>query len=150
MAEAACIDLRQFSPPYRCFNEPEDRAARSYDDPWGLIIPGWSGFLAPQGGEYLLACTRGRITTDRVLAAAEGAVITQDGGDGQNVKFHVRHLDVVAPILRLRRRRQVVLTEEQLQARRDLLARINTARHTQHPGEAAHEPVHPEGGVQPG
>jgi len=52
--------------------------------------------------------------TDRLLAAAPDAVITQDGGDGQNVKFHVRHFDAVAPILRLRKRRQ--LTEEQREA----------------------------------
>jgi hypothetical protein len=59
----ACIDLRAYSPPYRVHNEPEDRRAHERDDPWDLVIPGWSGFLAPQGGEHLLACTRGRKTT---------------------------------------------------------------------------------------
>jgi hypothetical protein len=148
--EATCIDLRQFSPPYRCFNDLEGRPAYERDNPLDLVLPGWSGFVAPYGGEYLLACTRGRATTKRLLAAVPDAVITQDGGDGQNVKFHVRHLDVVAPLLRLRRRRQVVLTEEQVQARREQLARINAIRHAQHPGESAHEPVHPEGGAKPG
>jgi hypothetical protein len=79
------------------------------------------------------------------LALVPDAVITQDGGDGQNVKLHARHFDVVAPLLRLRGRRQVVLTEEQLQARREHFAKINAARQAQHPAEPAHEPVDSEG-----
>ena len=110
------------------------------DAPWELILAGWAGLVAPYGGEFLLACTRRRDTTDRVLAAAPGAVITQDGGDGQNVKFHARDLDLVAPTLRLRRRRQV--SEEQRAA---AIERLKPFAFT--PGPHV---VQNEGGAQPG
>jgi hypothetical protein len=119
------IDLRQFSPPYRVHLDaglPEGpRPARQYDDPWELVLPGAAGFVAPQGGEHLLACTRHRLTTARILATVPGAVITQDGSDGQNVKFPARHLDEVAGILRLRRRKEVS------EAERERLAALSRA-----------------------
>jgi hypothetical protein len=106
-----CINLRAYSPPYRVHNELEGRPAYERDNAWDLVIQGSGGFVAPQGGEFLLACTRHRLTTNAILAKVPDAVVMQDGSDGQNVKFAARHLDTVAGILGLRRRRQ--LSEEQ-------------------------------------
>jgi hypothetical protein len=119
--EATCIDLRRFSPPYRCFNELEGRQAYERDNPWDLVLPGAAGFVAPYGGEHLLACTRHRITTAAILAKVPDALVTQDGSHGQNIRFHVRHLDAVAGILRLRRRKEVS------EAERERLATLSRA-----------------------
>src|SRR5262249_55823638 len=72
---------------------------------WDCILPGWSGFIAPYGGEYLLACTNGILKTRQILATVPDAVITQDGSDGQNIKFHVAPLETVAELLRSKKRR---------------------------------------------
>jgi hypothetical protein len=112
-----CTDLRAFAPPYRVraaqVNPQGDRPARRHDDPWELVLSGARGFVAPAGGGHLLACTHHRNTTAAILAKVPGAVVTQDGDDGQNVRFHARHLDAVAGVLRLRRRRQVSEAERQ-------------------------------------
>jgi hypothetical protein len=102
-----CIDLRQFGDRFRVWNEAHTRRAHERDDIWDLVIPGAGGFVAPYGGEYLLACTNSLLTTRRILAAVPGAVVTRDGSDGQNVRFDVAHLDAAAEILRLRKRRRV-------------------------------------------
>jgi hypothetical protein len=120
MSRPDCIDLRNY-PTYRCHHDLEGRKAYSTDDPWDLILPGWSGFIAPYGGDYLLACTRGSNVTRQVLAGAPDAVITQDGSDGQNIKFHVSHFETVAKIIRLKRRR--VLAEQQ---RQEQVARLRS------------------------
>src|SRR5262245_52955747 len=116
-----CVDLRQFDPPYRIHNEPEDRPAREYDKAWDLIIRGARGFVAPYGGEYLLACTRSGQGTSAVLAKVPGAVVTQQGTEGANIKIRVEDLDAVADIFRLYRRREVS------DAERDRLARLGEA-----------------------
>src|SRR5262249_40878636 len=110
-----CVDLRTF-PPYRCYHKIEQRQARRTDDPWDLIIPGRSGFVAPFGGEYLLACTRGSTMTRKILAAVPDAVVHQDASGGANIKLHARHLGTVAPLLRLKRRRQLTAERQRRQA----------------------------------
>ena len=43
-----CIDLRQLSGGrFRPWNETLGRRARDEEDPWDVILPGWSGFIAP-------------------------------------------------------------------------------------------------------
>src|SRR5687768_16029098 len=101
-----CFDLRDYGDRYRVWNELEDRTAHKTDDPWDLILPGRSGFVAPYGGDQLLACTNSRLTTGRLVATVPEALVTQDGTDGQNIRFHARHLDAVADLLGLRKRRQ--------------------------------------------
>jgi hypothetical protein len=113
-----CIDLRDYGDRFKVWNEPEGRKAREWDDPWDLIIQGFSGFVAPYGGNFLLACTRSISTTRRVLEAVPGAEIIQDGADGQNVRFAAADFALVAQILRLRRRRQVSHEQRQLSALR--------------------------------
>jgi hypothetical protein len=119
------VDLRNY-PPYRCYHEPEGRKARKTDDPWDLVLRGRKGFIAPCGGEYLLACTNHLLTTRRLLKAVPDAVITQDGSDGQNVRFHVNSLAAVAKILVLRRRR--VFTPAEKARRAAGLAKIRRYR----------------------
>jgi len=99
-----CVDLRDYADRYRVLNELEGRRAHQADDAWDLIIPGRGGFVAPYGHEHLLACTRGIVTTRKVLALDPEALVTQHASDGQNVRFHTRHLNAVAKVLRLRRR----------------------------------------------
>jgi hypothetical protein len=117
-----CVDLRDFGDRFKIRNEPEDRPARKTDDPWDLIVPGSRGFVAPYGGEDLLACTNHSTTMKRLLATVPGAKVVQDGTDGQNVRFDVTDLGGVAEVLRLRKRRRV--SEEQ---RATMIAR--TARY---------------------
>jgi hypothetical protein len=121
-----CIDLRAYSPPYRCFNELEGRPAYERDNLWDLVLQGSGGFVAPQGGEFLLACTRHRLTTAPILAKVPDALVTQDGSDGQNIRFDARHLDTVAGILGLRRRRQVSEAERERLAEMGQATRFST------------------------
>jgi hypothetical protein len=125
-----CVDLRTYGDCFRVWNELEDRRAYDRDDPWDLILPGWSGFVAPHGGTKLVACTRSQITTRRLLATVPGAVIVQDGADGQNVTFDADHLAAVACLLRVRKRRH--LTDAQRQAFGERLAGFRFS-----PGHAA-------------
>lgn len=106
MGQPTCVDLRRYGETYRVRNEPDDRPARATDDPWDLIIPGQSGFVAPWGGDDLLACTRGGVLTRKVVALIPGAVVRQqEDNGGANVRFHADHFPAVADLLRLRRRR---------------------------------------------
>jgi hypothetical protein len=98
--------LEKFGRRFKVFHELKRRPAHAKDDPWELIIPGRSGFVAVWGQGLLVACTRATATTKRLLAAVPGAVIVQDGADGANIAFGPKYLDVVAQILRLRRKRQ--------------------------------------------
>jgi hypothetical protein len=99
-----CIDLRTVG-RYRVWNEAENRAARKADNPWDLVAPGRSGFIAPWGPDTLVACTNRQTTTDLILRAVPPAVVAQDGTDGQNVVFPADRVGVVAKILRVRTRR---------------------------------------------
>lgn len=107
-----CVDLRQL-PEYRSTHEPEGRPTHKADDPWDLVIRGRLGFVAPCGGDVLFACTNGMKTTLKVLAAAPGAVLWQDGSGGQNVRFHQQHLRAVAAVLGLRKRRRLTEAHRQ-------------------------------------
>jgi hypothetical protein len=101
-----CVDLRTVG-PYRLVNELTGKKPRTTDDPWVLLIRGRSGSVSPYGGDLLLADTRSVVTTRRILAAVPDAVVTQDGDDGQNITFPAAHLETVAGILGLKRRRVV-------------------------------------------
>jgi hypothetical protein len=115
MTDANCFDLRGRG--CRVQNESHGRKAHERDDSWNLIIPGRAGFvtpwgyLPPRGSGLLVACTNSSVTTRRLLAAVPGARVVQDGSDGQAVTFAPEHLDVVAGLLGLWRKR--VLSAEQ-------------------------------------
>ena len=70
----------------------------------GCVAP-WA-YAPPRGDGALVACTNSLLTTKRLLAAVPGCRLVQDGADGANVVFPVEHLDTVAGVLRLRRRRR--------------------------------------------
>jgi hypothetical protein len=118
-----CIDLRKYGNHYRVWNEIEGRRAQQRDDPWDLIVLGRCGFIAPYGGNQLLACTNGSLTASRILERVPSASVTQHGVDGQNVRFPAAAFALAAPILRLRHRRQV--SEEQRQVAAQRLARYH-------------------------
>jgi hypothetical protein len=101
----ACIDLRSFT-GYRVRCEDEDRREYKTDDPWTLRIDGRRGFVCPHGGDRLTACTNSGITTRRILRRVAGAVLWQDGSDGANIIFDPAHLETVAGLLRLKKRRR--------------------------------------------
>jgi hypothetical protein len=119
MLMRTCVDLRTGADRFRPWNELDERKARATDDVWDLILPGRGGFVAPWGGSRLVACTRSSATTQKLLAIVPGARVHQDGSDGQNVVFDAEHLDAVAKLLRLRRRR--VLADRQRRANRERL-----------------------------
>jgi hypothetical protein len=101
-----CIDLRTLG-RYRVWYEAEGRPANGWDDPWDLVVRGQGGFIAPWGDGTLVACTNGRRTTDKILAAVPAAVVHQDGDDGQNVVFPAQDHGPVARLLYIPRSRPV-------------------------------------------
>jgi hypothetical protein len=108
LVTTTCIDLRQrFGNRFQVRNELEACRAHVADDPWDLVIQGRTGFVAPWGGDTLVACTRHVLTTRRIIEAVPGSVVVQDGQDGQNVTFDTVHFDTVAAILGLRKRRRL-------------------------------------------
>jgi hypothetical protein len=118
-----CNLLRSWGDRYRVFHEIEGRHAHTKDDPWQLIIPGRCGFVGLWGYDgRLAACTRSTATTRRLLENVPGAEVKQDGSDGQNVIFAPEHLDVVAEVLKLRRKKH--LTPAQRQAASAQLAKV--------------------------
>jgi hypothetical protein len=128
-----CTDLRRLAGGrYRVHNDTEGRRAHARDDPWDLILRGLGGFVAPwayappRGSGAVVACTNSTVTTKRLLADVPGCRVVQDGADGANVVFPAEHLDAVARILRLRRRRQY--TPEQC---RVLAARLRPVKNAQ-------------------
>jgi hypothetical protein len=114
--------LRSWGDRFRIFHETEGRPARAKDDEWALIIPGRRGFVAVWGQDRLVACTNATATTKRLLASVPGSVIVQSGDDGANITFPPEHLDTVAVILRLRRKRRYTPAQRQAAAAR--LARV--------------------------
>jgi hypothetical protein len=122
-AMSNCINLRhRYGSRYKVFNEVEGRPARTRDDEGELIIPGRRGFVAVWGQGLLVACTHATATTRRLLEKVPGAVVKQDGSDGQNVIFAPEHLETVAAILKLRRKKQY--TPAQRQAAAAQLAKV--------------------------
>jgi hypothetical protein len=139
--------LRSWGDRYRVYNEIEGRRARAKDDAWDLVLLGRAGFVAVWGQGLLVACTRSTATTKRVLAAVPGAVVAQDGDDGANVVFPAEHLDTVADILRLRRKRQYTPAQREAAAAR--LARVRPK--TLNRGSVSRQipPISPSSGENP-
>jgi hypothetical protein len=108
----ACINLRQrFGDLYKVqFEESyyaERPEFRSEEAPWLMVIPCLNGHICPWGGRLLAACTRTAGPVARRLKKLPFAQVAQDGDDGANVLFDVRHFDEVAKIMKPRRRRRL-------------------------------------------
>ena len=76
-------------------------------DPWYMQIPCQHGHICPFGGELLAACTNNRGPVAKKLVDLACTEMWQDGGDGVNVRFHVRDFDQVAKIMKPKRRRRL-------------------------------------------
>lgn len=107
-----CIDLAErFGQRYRV--EYEESYFAQYgprartNDPWLQIIPGARGHVYPWNTTTLAATTKtsGRIA--KQLKALPFVEVYTDACDGATVLFPAGHLDQVADLLRLRRRRRL-------------------------------------------
>ena len=77
------------------------------EDPWYMEIPCENGSIAPWGGFELVACTKTAGPVANRLKAIPFTRVAQDGDDGANVVFGVEHFDVVAKLMKPRRRRRL-------------------------------------------
>lgn len=102
-----CIDLKdKYGHKYRVEHDESYRAERGRD-PWLLIIPCRHGHIYPYGGDLLGAATNCRGPVANRLKALPGVQVVQDGDDGINVTFRLEQFDVVAAVLKPRRRRRL-------------------------------------------
>jgi hypothetical protein len=111
--------LHRYGHRYKVFHDIEGRPAKPRDDPWDHVLVGSRGDVVPWGRDgRLAAITHSLVTTKRLLAAIPDAKVEQDGDDGANITFEPEHLDVVAAILKLRRKRQYTPTQREAAAAR--------------------------------
>ncbi len=113
-----CVNLKQrFGDRYRITYEEsfwaERPEFRQDEEPWLQIIPCRNGHIYPWGGTKLAACTTTSGPVANRLRTLPSVEVAQDGADGVNVVFNVAHFEVVAEIMRPRRRRWVSETERQ-------------------------------------
>jgi hypothetical protein len=140
--------LHRYGSRFKLFNEIRSRRAFARDDPWELIIPGRRGFVAPWGYDgSLVAITNATRTTRRLLVAVPGAVVVQDGSDGANITFMPEHLDAVAEVLKLRRKKQY--TPAQRQAAAAQLAKARLKRLSGGDVSTQRPPIAPSAGENP-
>jgi hypothetical protein len=140
--------LHQYGDRFRVFHDIEDRPARARDDEWDLIIPGRRGFVALWGHDgQLVVSTRSTATTRRVLEKVPGAVVAQHADDGSNIVFPAEYLDVVATILRLRRKRQYTPAQRQAAAAR--LAKVRPKPLSDGSVSPQSPPISPPAGENP-
>ena len=79
---------------------------RAEEELWLQLILCQHGEIGPWGSDFLLACTRNRGTVATRLAALDCVEVVQDADDGLNAKFLVNDFEVVAEVMRPRRRRR--------------------------------------------
>jgi hypothetical protein len=143
-----CVHLlKQFGGRFKVFNEVEGRPAHARDDDWDLTLLGRSGFVAVWGEGLLVACTHSTTTTKRLLAAVPDSVVVQDGSDGANIAFPAEHLDAVAAILKLRRKRQYTAAQRQAASAR--LAKVRPKTLSGSAFSPQIPPIDPAGGGNP-
>ena len=108
---AQCIIPRdRFGDEYKIGHDPAYHAERTEfraeEEPWFQLVLCQHGTIGPWGDDYLLACTRNRGSVATRLETLDCVEVVQDGDDGINVKFHINDFEVVAEIMRPRRRRR--------------------------------------------
>ena len=120
MATTDCINLQrmcgeQYKVAYEesYYAEHGENAYR--EDPWLMIIPCVNGHICPWGGSNLAACTdrSGSVAMRLRKLPFLDLSATQDGSDGINAVFDVKHFAEVARIMQPRKRRR--LSPEQKQ-----------------------------------
>ena len=128
-----CINLRErFGRKYRIAYEAsyqhEYGPGARVEDPWLMILPGARGHVFPWDATRLAASTNSAGATARRLKALSITEVWQDG-DGVTVLFPAEHLDEVANLLRLRRRRRVTERERSRLAALGRQFRFRPRRH---------------------
>lgn len=112
-----CINLKErFGQKYKVTYEESYYAERTIDslvDPWMMILLCRNGHICPWGDSLLAACTKTNGPVANRLRKLSFVTVAQDGADGVNVLFDVKHFDKIAAIMLPRRRR--TLSEEQKQ-----------------------------------
>ena len=107
-----CINLKErFGDRYKVEYEESYDAEHSEhgraEDPWLMLTPCRHGFICPWGAENLAACTKTAGSVAKRLKALPFTTVIQDGDDGANVMFHVKHFDAVARIMKPCKRRRL-------------------------------------------
>ena len=113
-----CVNLRkQFGSDYKIEYEESYYAEHGPDarveDPWLMIIPCLHGHICPWGDGDLAACTdkNGRVANQ--LRKHPLVTVAQDGDGGVNALFDVKHFDVIAKIMKPRKRRKLSEAQKQ-------------------------------------
>ncbi len=107
-----CVNLkREFGKTYRVRYEESYYAEYGpnarVEAPWLMVIPCRNGYICPLGGRDLVACTNHLGPVANVLKSLPFTRMAQDGDDGCNIQFDVKHFDEVARIMKPRRRRRL-------------------------------------------
>jgi hypothetical protein len=140
--------LHRYGNRYKVFHDFEGRPVSAKDDPWDHVLVGRSGSVALWGYDgRLVAITHSLVMTKRLLAEVPGSVIVQDGDDGANIAFQPEHLDTVARLLRLRRKRQY--TPAQREAASAHLAKVRPKRLSGGSVSPQIPPISPPAGENP-
>jgi hypothetical protein len=116
--DPTCVNLRErFGQRYKVTYEESYGAAygpkATREDLWLQIIPGARGQVYPHSIAMLAATTNRSGITARRLKALPFVKVHTDGSDGVTVLFPPEHLDQVADLLQLRRRRRISEGERQ-------------------------------------
>ena len=118
-----CVDLkREFGKEYRVRYEESYYAEYGpnarVEVPELMIIPCRNGQICPWGGRDLVACTDRLGPVANTLMALPFTTIAQEGSDGVNVAFDLKHFEEVARIMKPRRRRRLSPAERAKRTRR--------------------------------
>jgi hypothetical protein len=136
MSKPTCLNLRSlFGRTYKIRHEESYRAERpefrKEEEPWLQIIPCVHGHIYPHGGSRLGWSARGKGGIQRQVRQLPFVTVAQDGSDGINATFDVRHFEEVAIIVQPKRRPpKRVLTPEQ----RAALEKARLKFLAEHPG----------------
>jgi hypothetical protein len=96
------------------------------DDPWLQTIPCRHGHFYPFGGNFLVASTSKHGAVARALAGLPCVTVQRDGDDGLDSVFHKDDFEIVANLMKPRRKRQV---SDQERTRLATLGRTNLNRY---------------------
>ncbi len=118
-----CLNLKAlFGKQYRVKYEESYYADHGLEsrrqDPWLMVIPCRNGEICPWGGRKLAACTNHTGSVANKLKALPFAIVAQDGDDGANLVFDVKHFEEVARIMKPRKRRRLSALERERRVRR--------------------------------
>ncbi len=104
-----CINLKErFGDRFKVDYEGSyyaERWRKTTEEAWRMILLCENGHICPWGGSELAACTNGTRVASK-LKRLPFTTIAQDGDDGANIVFDVKHFEEVAEILRPRKRRR--------------------------------------------